>query len=96
MKEYLRMDDAFDVGTEHRETEIERRVFDGVISKEEATYAAHAINSHDELVAEVELLRSLCDGFAFFCEEVGEFMGTGREANQYRNAYEEYKKEKGL
>ena len=33
-----------------------------LIDKEQAEYAAHAINSHDELVAEVERLRVVVDG----------------------------------
>lgn len=53
MKEYLKMEDGFDLD----EAAIERRLFGGCICKEEATYAAHAIISHDELVAEVDRLR---------------------------------------
>lgn len=53
MKEYLKMADGFDFD----EAAIEQRLFGGCISKEEATYAAHAVVSHDALVAGVERLR---------------------------------------
>lgn len=49
MKEYLKMGDGFydlDVGY------LEQRFFSGLVSKEECTYAAHAISSHDDLVQE--------------------------------------------
>ncbi|MGL5155822.1 MAG: hypothetical protein ACRC9H_12985 [Aeromonas veronii] len=57
MKEYLKMEDGFDLD----EAAIEQRLFGGCICKEEATYAAHAIISHDELVAEVERLMKECN-----------------------------------
>ena len=66
MKEYLKMADVF-VGeykpkrridawppSKHGETLID-------ISGKPAEYAVHAINSHDELVAEVERLRVIID-----------------------------------
>ena len=56
MKDYLKMADGFDFD----DAAIEQRLFGGCISKEEAAYAAHAINSHDELVAmNQELLSAL-------------------------------------
>ena len=56
MKDYLKMEDEFDFD----DAAIEQRLFGGCISKEEATYAAHAINSHDELVqTNKELLAAL-------------------------------------
>ena len=54
MKEYLKMADVF-VRTSVEA--LERHINDGHMSKDAAKYAAHAINSHDELVAEVEMLR---------------------------------------
>jgi hypothetical protein len=49
-KEYLRMADVFrDV--------VQPERFNYAMANPKATYAAHAINSHDELVAEVERLR---------------------------------------
>lgn len=46
MSKYLNMTDAFDIDEET----IEERMFNGTLSKEEATYAAHAVSVHDELV----------------------------------------------
>lgn len=58
MDKYLQMADGFDFD----EAAIEQRLFGGCISKEEATYAAHAIVSHDELVSmNQELLEALED-----------------------------------
>ena len=54
MKERLKMADVF-VRTSVEA--LERHINDGHMSKDAAKYAAHAINSHDELVAEVERLR---------------------------------------
>lgn len=71
MKEYLKMSDVFPdgvcVGTDEwmngwfevrhaGGTSIDESC-DGGYSERDANYVAHAINSHDELVAEVEKLR---------------------------------------
>ena len=53
-KEYLKMADAF------REV-VQPERFNYAMANPKATYAAHAINSHDELVAEVERLRGVVD-----------------------------------
>ena len=53
-KHYLNMADAF----AHDGVEaLEQHIYAGHMSKHCCEYAAHAINSHDELVAEVEWLR---------------------------------------
>ena len=53
-KHYLNMADAF----VHDGVEaLEQHIYAGHMSKHCCEYAAHAINSHDELVAEVERLR---------------------------------------
>ena len=53
-KQYLKMSDAF----VHDSVEaLEQHIYAGYMSKHCCEYAAHAINSHDELVAEVERLR---------------------------------------
>ena len=50
MKQYLKMADVFrDV--------VQPERFNYAMANPKATYAAHAINSHDELVEEVERLR---------------------------------------
>ena len=53
-KEYLKMADVF------REV-VQPERFNYAMANPKATYAAHAINSHDELVAEVERLRGMID-----------------------------------
>ena len=53
-KQYLKMADAF----VHDGVEaLEQHIYAGYLSKHACEYAAHAINSHDELVAEIERLR---------------------------------------
>ena len=53
-KQYLKMSDAF----VHDSVEaLEQHIYAGYMSKCACEYAAHAINSHDELVAENERLR---------------------------------------
>ena len=55
-KEYLKMADAF----VHDGVEaLEQHIYAGYMSKHCCEYAAHAINSHDELVAENERLISV-------------------------------------
>lgn len=54
MKQYLKMADVF---VHDSVEELEQHIYAGYMSKHCSEYAAHAINSHDELVAEVELLR---------------------------------------
>jgi len=54
MKEYMKMADVF---VHDSADELEQHIYAGYMSKHCSEYAAHAINSHDELVAEVERLR---------------------------------------
>ena len=54
MKEYLKMADVF---VHDSVEDLEQNIYAGYMSKHCCEYAAHAINSHDELVAEVERLR---------------------------------------
>ena len=55
-KQYLKMSDAF----VHDSVEaLEQHIYAGHMSKHACEYAAHAISSHDELVAENERLREL-------------------------------------
>lgn len=65
-KEYLKMADVFDESVDSVEEHygITNAIVDGssatlgdFVTIKYAQYAAHAINSHDELVAEVERLR---------------------------------------
>ena len=55
-KQYLKMADVF----VHDDVEsLEQHIYAGCMSRHACEYAAHAINSHDELVAENERLVSV-------------------------------------
>ena len=57
-KEYLKMADRLgDTSQEY----IEQLLYSGFISKDSCELMAHAVSSHDELVAEVERLRGMID-----------------------------------
>ena len=69
-KEYLKMADAF----VHDSVEaLEQHIYAGYMSKHCCEYAAHAINSHDELVAEVERLREMVCRMGMYLEMSGEY-----------------------
>ena len=53
-KEYLKMADVFDDASQEY---IGQLLYSGLISKDSCELMAHAVSSHDELVAEVERLR---------------------------------------
>ena len=55
MKEYLKMSDVFDDASQEY---IEQLLYSGFMSKDSCELIAHAVSSHDELVAEVERLRN--------------------------------------
>ena len=57
-KEYLKMADRLgDTSQEY----IEQLLYSGFMSKDSCELMAHAVSSHDELVAEVERLRGMID-----------------------------------
>ena len=59
-KEYLKMTDAFKIGDGSTRSTLSESTINGtvlILQGGRAQYAVHAINSHDELVAEVERLR---------------------------------------
>ena len=59
MKQYLKMEDVF---VHDSVEELEQHIYAGYMSKHCSEYAAHAINSHDELVQmNQELLAALED-----------------------------------
>ena len=60
-KEYLKMADEFSLPVEDDTIEIYCRQHIGESFESGEMYAAHAINSHDELLAEVERLRGVVD-----------------------------------
>ena len=71
MKEYLKMADAFPhakVGKSPVKPWVSGEYF--VFYENQAEYAAHAINSHDELVAEVERITKSAELAIITLEEV--------------------------
>ena len=54
-KQYLKMADAF---VHNDVASLEQHIYAGYMSMHTCEYAAHAINSHDELVAENKRLRT--------------------------------------
>ena len=71
MDKYLKMAGVF---VHDSVEELEQHIYAGYMSKHCSEYAAHAINSHDELVAEVERLRGLlseCYPFIKDCSDWG-------------------------
>lgn len=71
MKDYLKMADVF---VHDSVEELEQHIYAGYMSKHCSEYAAHAINSHDELVAmNKELLAALKTiGFHTITDEDGD------------------------
>lgn len=61
MKEYMKMSDVFNgtVGFDCDGDIFDNDVFFGTIDMDKCDAVEHAINSHDELVAEVDRLRGL-------------------------------------
>ncbi len=82
MKEYLKMADAFPhakAGKSPVKPWVSGEYF--VFYENQAEYAAHAINSHDELVAEVERLRGkLQDAYLDGCHAGWDMSGEGYNA----------------
>lgn len=74
MKEYMKMADAFPhakAGGSPVKPWISGEYF--VFYENQAEYAAHAINSHDELVAEVERLRGVVIRMQTYLDMAGEY-----------------------
>ena len=65
-KEYLKMADVFPRGADMHDISDES-------SSVVCNYAVHAINSHDELVADVERLRELVCRMGMYLEMSGEY-----------------------
>ena len=85
MKQYLKMADVF---VHDSVEELEQHIYAGYMSKHCSEYAAHAINSHDELVQmNQELLAALeviaaseeFQGDSFVCD-FETLQGVAREA----------------
>ena len=78
MKEYLKMADVFsDASQEY----FEQLLYSGFMSKNSCELIAHAVSSHDELVAEVERLRgAIHDAFIDGCQVGWDMTGEGYNA----------------
>ncbi|MGL5397939.1 MAG: hypothetical protein ACRDBQ_22115 [Shewanella sp.] len=83
MGEYLKMADVFKVGVSDAGIKVRQNyIVEGVDdSFKPMEYAAHAINSHDELVAEAERLRgALQDAYLDGCHAGWDMSGDGYNA----------------
>ena len=91
MKEYLRMSDMFkgelsidcdcdDVIVD----ELSLTVLESFGGSDLAKYALHAINSHDELVAEVERLRGLIERIISSAQELAKKMPSTEFGEGYK------------
>ena len=69
MGKYLKMADVFDLPILGSRAEF----FPLCLNESSAMIAAHAINSHDELVAEVELLRGMVIRMQTYLGMAGEY-----------------------
>ena len=73
-KQYLKMADEFSLPVEDDTIEVYCRQHIGESFGSCEAYAAHAINSHDELVEEVERLRCMIDGLEREYENIIEML----------------------
>ena len=69
MSKYLKMADVFDLPILGSRAEF----FPLCLNESSAMIAAHAINSHDELVAEVEMLRDMVVRMQTYLDMAGEY-----------------------
>lgn len=86
MKEYLKMEDAFsrkvDPITDWDEHGHEVKWI--TLLSHQAEHAAHAINSHDELVAEVDRLRGLIERIISSAQELAKKMPSTEFGEGYK------------
>ena len=79
MKEYLKMSDMFgDIAVKVRDSNGRHVMCEDILAAncfctDSANYIAHAINSHDELVAEVERLRAMVYRMQTYLDMAGEY-----------------------
>ena len=79
MKEYLNMSDIFgDIAVKVRDSNGRHVMCEDILAAncfctDSANYIAHAINSHDELVAEVERLRDMVIRMQSYLDMAGEY-----------------------
>ena len=68
MKQYLKMADVF---VHDSVEELEQHIYAGYMSKHCSEYAAHAINSHDELVKRLAVMTELVGKMNCYCRMSG-------------------------
>ena len=79
MKEYLNMSDIFgDIAVKVRDSNGRHVMCEDILAAncfctDSANYIAHAINSHDDLVAEVERLRDMVIRMQTYLDMAGEY-----------------------
>ena len=79
MKDYLKMADVFgDIKVKVRDSNSRHVMCEDILAAncfctDSATHIAHAINSHDELVAEVERLRDMVIRMQTYLDMAGEY-----------------------
>ena len=85
MKEYLKMSDIFgDIAVKVRDSNGRHVMCEDILAAncfctDSANYIAHAINSHDELVAEVERLRAMVYRMQTYLDMAGEYKKKGSD-----------------
>lgn len=68
MDNYLKMADVF---VHDSVEELEQHIYAGYMSKHCSEYAAHAINSHDELVQMLAVMAELVGKMNCYCHQAG-------------------------
>ena len=76
MKQYLKMADVF---VHDSVEELEQHIYAGYMSKHCSEYAAHAINSHDELVQMLAVMAELVGKMNCYCHLAGESANKNSE-----------------
>lgn len=90
MKEYMKMSDVFGVvGVKVRDGNGRHVMCEDILAancfcEDSAEYASHAINSHDELVAEVERLRGIIERVIYTSHEIAERSPTTQWGDGYK------------
>jgi len=89
MEKYLRMSDVFGGSVEIRSSNSRHVMCEGVLAAncfcaDSAEYAAHAINSHDELVEMNKELLAVIERVIGSSNEFAKIMGTSEWADGYK------------
>jgi len=76
MDKYLKMAGVF---VHDSVEELEQHIYAGYMSKHCSEYAAHAINSHDELVQMLAVMAELVGKMNCYCHQAGESANKNSE-----------------